>query len=207
MPDECQSNLCVDDVCCDTACDGICESCLAATSGGATGTCSPVPPLQDPEDECETDQVCGGAGTCVLCNVATTPPAPEPCPPECDSCVDGVCIFSCSTNGACDGATIACPADYACEVICTGNSGCSGATINCPATHACSVTCDANGGCANAVIACADGPCNLHCTAANNTCDGTTLTCGTEACIATCDAQASDEPTVTCGTSCGCLPC
>lgn len=41
-PGACASNVCVDGVCCDTACDGACESC-------ETGTCTPISPEQQPE--------------------------------------------------------------------------------------------------------------------------------------------------------------
>src|SRR5262249_11502779 len=38
---DCASGWCVDTVCCDTACDGLCETCIAAkqVSGAADGTC------------------------------------------------------------------------------------------------------------------------------------------------------------------------
>lgn len=45
---ECASGFCVDGVCCDSACDGVCESCAAPTPG----ECSPVPADTDPESEC-----------------------------------------------------------------------------------------------------------------------------------------------------------
>ena len=46
---ECASNYCVDGVCCDTACDGICEACNLS---GWEGTCTYIPAGQDPDDEC-----------------------------------------------------------------------------------------------------------------------------------------------------------
>lgn len=57
---ECQSGICADDVCCDAACDGTCESCdLAATEG----TCTPHADGEDPENECGVAN-CDGAGAC-----------------------------------------------------------------------------------------------------------------------------------------------
>lgn len=42
-PDGCASNFCVDGICCDTACEGACETCAPA------GTCTPVSPETQPE--------------------------------------------------------------------------------------------------------------------------------------------------------------
>ena len=62
--DGCQSQHCSDGVCCDTACDGACEACVGAKSGGGLdGTCGPVPAGTDPDDEC-TAAACGGSGRC-----------------------------------------------------------------------------------------------------------------------------------------------
>jgi hypothetical protein len=53
---------CVDGVCCNTACDGVCQSCIVT---GSFGTCSNVPAgAQDPPT-CEIFQMaCNGAGAC-----------------------------------------------------------------------------------------------------------------------------------------------
>jgi hypothetical protein len=59
---QCASAQCVDGVCCEAACSGACESCNLAES---PGTCSPVPVGVDPDDECDGQQVCGGASSCV----------------------------------------------------------------------------------------------------------------------------------------------
>jgi hypothetical protein len=40
---------CVDNVCCESACDGVCESCNQA---GALGHCNPIPAMTDPDKEC-----------------------------------------------------------------------------------------------------------------------------------------------------------
>ena len=36
---DCESNRCVEGVCCDGQCNGNCESCLAIYNGGVDGTC------------------------------------------------------------------------------------------------------------------------------------------------------------------------
>lgn len=59
---DCVSGACVDGVCCDTACDGVCESCNVS---GRAGTCAPVPRATDPARECMPGFVCNGARACV----------------------------------------------------------------------------------------------------------------------------------------------
>src|ERR1700733_13124669 len=74
----CASGFCPtgDGVCCDSACNAMCESCKDADTGGANGTCLPVTAHTDPASEC-TDQGatgCGAngtgcSGTSAACNV------------------------------------------------------------------------------------------------------------------------------------------
>lgn len=57
---ECSSGFCVDGVCCNTACNGICQACTAAKKGsGANGACGSIAVNTDPDNECS-----GGAGFC-----------------------------------------------------------------------------------------------------------------------------------------------
>lgn len=60
---ECASHFCVDEVCCDSACDGQCESC------GGTGSCDPIPDglCSDcvTSMDCPSDEACD-AGSCVV---------------------------------------------------------------------------------------------------------------------------------------------
>lgn len=78
--DECGSGFCTDGVCCETACDGSCESCAGP---GSKGICLPHEAGTDPEQECgapacENGQQetfsCDGAGACqvemVTCGAA-----------------------------------------------------------------------------------------------------------------------------------------
>lgn len=59
-PDVCYAASCVDGLCCDTACDGICSSCLVA---GLEGTCSPEP-SGTVSGDCPSSS-CDGLGACV----------------------------------------------------------------------------------------------------------------------------------------------
>ncbi len=112
LPFQCASGICVDGVCCDDACDGLCEACLGAETGGPDGTCAPVTAGTDPAAECLDDgsPSCGLNGTCAdgaCASYAGPGCTPTPCADgsECGSgfCVDGVCCDS-----ACDGLCQAC---------------------------------------------------------------------------------------------------
>ena len=102
---ECGSGHCVEGLCCDTACSGACQSCLAAKTGGTDGACAGLPAGTDPENECPGSITCSGMGACspklangVACALSG----------ECQSgfCVDGVCCTSTCANAcrACDNA-------------------------------------------------------------------------------------------------------
>ena len=39
---QCYSGSCVDGVCCESACEGICEACSASKTGQADGSCAPI---------------------------------------------------------------------------------------------------------------------------------------------------------------------
>ena len=60
---ECASGNCVDGVCCNDACAGACAACNVA---GQVGSCTPIPPGQDPGNECPDDGAtsCGRDGSC-----------------------------------------------------------------------------------------------------------------------------------------------
>ena len=57
---ECDSGFCVDDVCCESACEDTCSACDLV---GQRGYCSPHPAGQDPESECPAGS-CDGSSTC-----------------------------------------------------------------------------------------------------------------------------------------------
>ncbi len=62
---ECLSGHCADAVCCNVACDGLCEACVASKSGGVDGTCAFIPNNADPDNECSLPvNNCNGNGAC-----------------------------------------------------------------------------------------------------------------------------------------------
>jgi hypothetical protein len=94
---ECDSGLCVQGVCCDTACKGQCESCAEP---GSEGTCVPVPgdppPGKPACNEAGADPACVGScdgqngGTCSYPAAGT-------------ACGEPACENGVATSSACDG--------------------------------------------------------------------------------------------------------
>jgi len=129
----------------------------------------------------------GGALACTdTCTIGTEgcacgtsqPPSATRCPAECTGgCDETTCIVDCATNGACEGAAIACPSGWNCLVDCQANSGCRNATIACAETE-CTVLCGSVSACEDAVIGCGAGVCNVECNSGNGVCSGLELVCG-----------------------------
>lgn len=201
-PGECSSGFCVDGFCCQSECQGVCQGCSAALTGGAEGQCASIPALQDPDDECAGGETCDGNGACFSCGVAASPPGTV-CPAECTDCNSGVCRIDCSSED-CSG-TVTCPNDWACQVECPEAQDCNGGTIECPPTYACEVLCEGTHACDGAAINCGSGPCALTCGSGSQACVNATLSCGDDLCSATCTG--ASFPTVQCGTSCFCTDC
>jgi hypothetical protein len=133
---ECLSGSCPaqDGVCCDLPCAGTCEACLLADTNVADGTCAPVKPNVDPENECTT-----ALGNCngSFCsgNAAACQPAPMNtiCRPPTDLC---------DAQEICDGMSTACPNDalvmngIPCHPTtgpCDPQETCNGMVATCPA--------------------------------------------------------------------------
>ncbi len=58
-PTICQSRICVDGYCCNSSCTQFCYVC-----DFFRGLCTPVPPGQDPDNECPGAEACNGSGGC-----------------------------------------------------------------------------------------------------------------------------------------------
>jgi hypothetical protein len=103
-PAACLSMHCLDGLCCDTPCTGLCQACSAAKTGGEDGSCAPVSAGTDPDDECagahDDGNACDGQGGCRKSNGTGCA-----LPTECASgmCVNGVCC-----NAACTETCRAC---------------------------------------------------------------------------------------------------
>lgn len=133
---ECGSNFCVDGVCCESACDGVCESCGLAEKG----TCQPVPDGTDPQSECAALPVPDGGAE-------NPPPGEVPDGGDAGSVVllpdGGVTGSDTACGGACNGArACAYPAN---EKTC-GTKFCSGPD------EAARLSCDGQGHCSDLVV-------------------------------------------------------
>jgi hypothetical protein len=132
---DCGSGFCVDGVCCNSACGGLCQACSAAKTGGADGTCGNVTANIDPDNECTTE--CNGAGACEATNGAACVQASQ-----CQSgfCVDGFCCDM-ACNGlcqSCSGSSTTGGINGMCDYIkastdpdneCAGAQNCNGAGV------------------------------------------------------------------------------
>jgi hypothetical protein len=110
---QCRTTFCVDGVCCDNACSGLCKACNVA---GNEGVCGLAPAGNDdsgcpttPRDACGTDGTCDGLGSCRKHPAGT-------------KCSDGVCASSsitssstCDGEGACVAGPVIPCAPFACS--------------------------------------------------------------------------------------------
>ena len=94
---ECESGACADGVCCDTSCDGVCESC---NSPGQVGSCVPYANGSDPETECGSPGCGNGQQESFSCDGSGA------CQVQIDSCGEFACgktscLTRCSTDADC----------------------------------------------------------------------------------------------------------
>ena len=206
---ECASDICQDLVCCDSACAGPCESCLAADTGGADGTCAAVEALTDPASECTAPPAlgCDGSDACATCG-ATATPAGGTCPPACDLCENNdTCVILADVDDEYFQGAITCPPGWHCDIRCTAADACRETAITCAERFSCQVSCaDSNHKCEDAVIACpANAPCSIDC-GGGDTCRNAALNCGANDCAATCSG--GDFPSLNnCAGPCACTVC
>lgn len=171
----CGSGHCADGVCCESACDGTCTSCVAVETGADDGVCAPVLADTDPAGECEdglgcATGSCDGDGACgilpaeTLCRAsAGACDVAEACNGEDPTCPADVLVDQgltcraaageCDVEEVCDGASVACPANafLPAGTEC-GVYICDGAGDQCPAS------CSDDHGCADG-FACVLGTC------------------------------------------------
>ncbi|MBI5477254.1 MAG: choice-of-anchor D domain-containing protein [Deltaproteobacteria bacterium] len=150
---QCLLGKCVDNVCCNSDCNGTCEACNLT---GKAGTCSAITNNTDPDAECGTCRVCNGARACKDATDGTDPKqecaqdVPATCGQdgECNGagacrkwalgtvCVAQQCVGNvqhdvdtCNGSGTCvDGGTTSCGgyicSGTACLTSCTGDAQC-----------------------------------------------------------------------------------
>ena len=195
---ECGSGYCMDFVCCDTACTGLCRSCaLVGSAGKCTGLAKGQP---DPSGlvPCAGAMSCDGAGGCKKVDG-------QPCKKgaECASghCMDGVCCHS-GCTGTCRSCAVP-GSKGTCAAVPAGAAD-TVATMPCHNGHAC----DGQGACllGNGKLCskgsqcgsgyCVDGVCcDGACTAACYACDVTGK-------AGTCSPVAAGQPDALASTTC-----
>ena len=148
--DQCSSGYCVDGVCCDQPCSGVCYTC---TAPGSFGICVAAATGTDPRDECDnqgaascgTSGKCNGAGACAFyaggaCGSTT---------PACNAASSAIVDSSaCDGMGSCVPNVVHDCNGYRCQNAACGTGPCTRDDIC--ATHA---FCSAS--------ACVAGPSNL----------------------------------------------
>ncbi len=105
---QCASGHCAEGLCCDTACDSLCEACALPDT---PGICTKVPLGSDPSGECNGGgpaDNCNGAGSCGVGPQGTPCLAGMDAACESGSCVDGYCCENACTGQVC----LACRSDY-----------------------------------------------------------------------------------------------
>jgi hypothetical protein len=174
---ECESGLCIDGVCCESKCDGMCMACNVP---GKMGTCSLVP-LNDPSGgDCPDEGVatCGRNGKCNGQGGCMTYPSGVACSAE--TCPLGTSIHTraglCDGQGRCaqgqvqDCAPFLCnPTSKTCNPTCTTYADC--VSPNQCTNGSCGqkgngLPCTAPGDCLSNVCAqgvCCAGPCTDLC--------------------------------------------
>ena len=184
---QCSSGFCVDDessqpqqICCDSACNGTCDSCFNENTNGGNGNCLAIDPAAiggpDPYNECAASMIncdtgvcsgtamaCGKASNGALCRNAGANPTCDPA----ETCNNG----SCPANNF-PGSGVSCGSAF--DDDCTDPDSCDGAG-NCDPRHSqnglnCNVgegecfvqdTCDGNGACTNNGFQMAGFPCGM----------------------------------------------
>ncbi len=187
----CISAHCVEGVCCDKPCAGVCESCIAAKKGSGTdGTCGNVAEGTDPRDKCaadptplscDADGMCDGAGACRIYAKKGTACGATTCT------AGSVAGKTCNGGGTCETATTSC-APYACgtdacKTVCAADTDCT-ADAYCTAAKTCAVKLAAGNSCADA-RECASGFC-VDGVCCASTCAGQCEACNEPGAAGTC---------------------
>jgi hypothetical protein len=147
---QCESGHCVDDLCCDTLCDGACQSCRGVnTISGVDGACGDVKGGTDPRSMCPADDQnpCGADGSCGPDGQCSKVVAKDtPC--GSDSCVaESLVARVCDGFGMCKNKTKQACSPYACDdnagsckAKCLTNADCAAGTECNSAKQECAIS-------------------------------------------------------------------
>ena len=108
---QCKSGSCADGVCCNSQCDGLCQSCVKDANGVAAkdGVCRNFKGGTDPDAECVAG-VCNGVGGCVVKGLGQACSKASEC--ASNFCTDGVCC-----DNSCDGPCMTCGSTGHCSTF------------------------------------------------------------------------------------------
>lgn len=208
---DCVAGNCVDGICCDQTCTDTCESCAAAKTGLADGTCGPVNGGQPSSNSCTASgMLCNGASGLDSCVPAACPANASGGPAcVCDagytgtlawdgSAWTGVCTLADCPANASGGPNCTCDSTYTGVLSWNGSSWDGTCVLNCanpPGDPA-------NGTYASCNNTSSGGTCALTCDSGYSKSANALCTAGswsTETCdLAACPANASGAPTCTC---------
>ena len=200
---ECSTGYCVDGVCCDTSCEGQCESCKES---GSVGTCkavkgSPVGPREacDGTGICKSQcdglngKTCTFPDSTIICTAATCAAGKVATAATCNGA--GACTASMSST--CPNSQCAADGSAKCETSCTATS--CGAGFYCDITGVClqgqpdGSSCSVGGACASGY--CVEGVC------CDGKCDGQCESCKVAGSVGTCSPVKGAPPATR--TACG----
>jgi len=198
---ECDSNNCVDGVCCSSPVCGTCYSCSVA---GLAGLCTPVPTgYMEPHNGCTPSPPCGFNGTCNGAGACRYGVSGTSCGAASCSGSTFTPVGKCDGAGACSQPPTSCGAYVcsgdACRTTCAINADCA-AGFNCQSGSCTSLkpkgaACATGLECSSGV--CADGAC---CT---TTCSGACTSCNLPSDPGTCQlvGAGADDPHDVCPTT------
>ena len=121
----CLSGYCAEGICCDSQCDGPCETCSGGQDALSLGTCTPLPRGATPSSSCGRYLCDGQSGQC-----------PDYCGKN-DTCAPG---FACSSKDECIPPVGECSADRSQAKRLQGDSYCAPYYCD-PATNWCAFVC------------------------------------------------------------------
>ncbi len=192
-PAQCQSGLCTEGVCCNTACtdattDGLCRTCrgvgttpagtctfVASGDADPRGRCEASAPLAG---DCSNDGTCNGAGACRHWSTSTA------CRKESCSAGEHTMAANCKSDGTCAAAQTTscspytCADSITCRTTCTSSEPssdqcapgltCLVATNKCGEKREAGEACDGDSDCADALVCtnehvCCGSPCSGGC--------------------------------------------
>jgi hypothetical protein len=198
----CQTGFCVDGVCCDTACNTLCQACAAALKqSGADGACGPAKddtnphkdacPMQ-PAASCGPDGMCDGNGACRMYWPFGTSCGQSQCNTQTNGVIGSACdgLGTCKqTNGAscspylCTNGT--CPNACTLDTDCVPSAYCS-PSGTCQSKKPGAAPCTSGRECAMGF--CVDGVC------CDRTCQGQCEACDVANNVGTCSSVLSGPP-------------